>query len=300
MQDFLSASQETRQTEKFLTRAAWWVEHKERARRLGVILWAVAAGALLFFALWVFADAFFFRYETERALVRGLAIENPNDLRENAQVFAAKPIRPLSEPLVLSAKEGFVDLLSFVENPNDRWWARVEYQYVSGETPLGEPQFVNIYPKEQAALLALAVPHDRTLSRPTLRTRQVTWHAIDPHTIPDVSAWMAERALFQITDASFLPAVFSGDVPVGRSLFTIKNAGAYGYWEVPAVVLLRRGEAIVGATHTVFENLEAGESRTVELSWFGTYPSVTRVDVLPRPDLFTPSAYLPPSLSSNP
>lgn len=283
---------DVKETETFYRRARWWVAHREGLRRFAIGVWIVFDTALLVFAVGVFTDAFLIRYEDERGLIRSLLIDNPTALYETTQARAARPLVVNGDPLVLSGTEGAFDLALDVRNPNKDWWAEVTYGFRYRGDQMTSLQTVVLVPESSQLLVALGVEGARPTGA-TLEIERLAWHRIDPHDIVDIDAWKQDRLSFVVSEASFTNLGGGSGAPVGRSVFSVTNNTAFSYWSVPLTVALRRGSSLVGVTTTVIEQLEAGETRPLELSWFQPLPTVDAIDVVPQINPFDVSNIMP-------
>ena len=291
MDDLSYEVPEVKATEKFYRRSRWWISHRERLKRIGLGVWIALDLFLVAFALWVFVDTFLIRYESERGLLRSMLVENPNTLYTNSQALSARPLTIDGAPTILASGDGAYDFVGFVTNPNKDWRAEVAYQFTYGAEESTEPEMALVYPNETRPILALGVESARPANA-KLRVLSLRWHRIDPHAIPDFSAWKAERLNLVVADAEF-SGISGGGETLGRSTFSVTNRSAFGYWSVPLAVLLKRGSAIVGVSTTSLEQLEAGETRRVNLTWFESIPGVGEIEVVPLQNLFDASNDLP-------
>ncbi len=291
MNEFSYEVPDVKATEKFYKRSQWWISHRARLKHVGFGVWIALDVFLVSFTLWVFVDTFLIHYETERGLLRSLLIENPTTLYATSRVQAATPLTIDGTPTVLASGDGAWDVVGFMTNPNEDWWAEAVYQFTYGADTATSPNTAVLYPKTTQPLLALGIKNGQPTNA-NLRLLGLRWHRIDPHTIPDFSAWKTERLNLVVADAAF-SGVLGGEKTLGRSTFSVANQSAFGYWSVPLAILLKRGSAIVGVSTTSLEQLEAGETRRVSLTWFESIPGVGEIEVVPLLNLFDASNYLP-------
>ncbi|OGY52290.1 MAG: hypothetical protein A3J59_02180 [Candidatus Buchananbacteria bacterium RIFCSPHIGHO2_02_FULL_56_16] len=174
-------------------------------------------------------------------------------------------------------------------NPNDKHIAeRVTVQLVSGGEVVAE-KTTFVYPRMSTYVMFFnqTVPPNAT----ELRIAAVNWQRF-----LGFAAFAEPRLRLKITDAEFIPA---GSASVGSSFpssilrFTIKNEGAYGYWQVGTHLVLLSGQGIGGINYLVVDQLRAGESRTVEMRWLQPLPTITDFEIVPEVDLMHTSSYLP-------
>ena len=283
--------------EKFYKRSLWWVEHRGRIRRLG-IGFVMGLEAVFFVAfLWVLIDTFLIHYEGERGLVRSLLTENATDTYHLSREREPEQLRVTTGARAFRSGEGRYDFLGEASNPNDRWWAQVTYRFTYGGGGATEPEMLSIYPLESVPLVTLAHESNRSVVNPTLEILDVSWQFVDAHDIPDLASWREDRERFHVLQATFDTSNV-GEGEAGRSVLQIQNQSAFGYWSVPVVIVLMSGADTVGVTRTVFEGWGAGETVRREITWFGELPTVTDVELVLLPDLFSPENYLRPDEAS--
>lgn len=284
---------EVKETEKFYKRSLWWIAHRDDLKKIGLGLWIALDAFLVTFAVWMVVDTFLIQYEAERGLLRSLLVENPNTLYATSQAEAATPLVEGGAPAVIAAGEGTYDFVGSLTNPNDDWWAEVVYQFTYGADASTDQSVALVYPRETTPVLSLGAMIARP-SNAKLRVLHVRWHRVDPHAISDFVVWKRERLDMKVSDAAFIPLSSEGREPLGRVSFTVANQSAFGYWSAPFAVLLKRGSAVVGAGATTLEVFETGETRRVDLTWFGAVPGIDAIDVVPLVNIFDASNYLPP------
>ncbi|MEN9558336.1 MAG: hypothetical protein RL141_705 [Candidatus Parcubacteria bacterium] len=278
-------------TEGELDAASFWVRHRLTFRRAGrgcllginILLWS--------YVLWGLTDAFILSYERESRITQ--------DIAQNA--FLATRLesnRPRDAQQgtvsVFSGPSDRLDMIVDVENPNDAWWMEFTYRFnVSGEqTP---PQKGFLLPEQRRVLGAFgfrpSAPGARTA---TLVVENIRWHRIDPSVVEgDYPAWHARHDRFRVEEVQFTPGVISGTQSISRSSFTLVNDSAYGFWEVPVYVVLRRATMPVAATTIVLGNVLPGERRLVQLDWLETLPAITNTDISAVVNFLDDSVYLP-------
>ncbi|MFH2062778.1 MAG: hypothetical protein ABIJ46_01330 [bacterium] len=269
----------------------WWLHHKAQLKTGLTVLLAVVGFSLLAYGVWGFADWFFGSGVRERA---GTALLTQNLTDYAGFREASMPERlSVQTPIVLTSGEGKYDLLARVANPNRRWWVEFDYRFVDSGLP-DRVQHGYLLPADSRYLYQLAVDADRRPS-PSFEIVDLSWHRVDGHVVrPDYQTWATSRLDFVIADPEFMPPDPKSSLPVSRARFSVTNNTAYGYVSVPFMVALLSGERVVAANRVVASGLKAGETRTVEASWFNDLPSVTRVEVRPELNLFDPAIYLAP------
>ncbi len=193
-----------------------------------------------------------------------------------------------SDPQALKIN-GYYDLVASIQNPNDRFQASFNYCFLSGETELVCNQGF-ILPGEKKYLLELNQTVQGEISALTLEIKNINWRRIDNREIPDWPAFYQSRLNLSYNNIKMTPSGTSG----GRNYFefTLANNTAYSYEQVPLNIVFYKDYQIVGANRYVANNLMAGESRLVRLSWLTTLAGVNRSEISPDLNILDENVYL--------
>lgn len=277
--------------EKRYRLSLFWVNNRQLIKNILLGIWAVVDALLIIFALWVMIDTFLISYQNERALLASMGI-NQVTRYQNIHGTLPETLEAETEASVFVLGDGRYDFYSTITNDNLDYWVQFDYYFTFG-TEQTDRQSGFILPDETKPLVELA---HTSVSRPTnaeLVIENLDWNYVDPHTIADYESWRDQRMNFVVTDAVYTPELENFDNTVGRSTFTIKNNGAFAFWEPEFYVVLYRGSSAVAVTKTLIAEFEPGQSRTIEQNWFGSIPSITKLEVIPEIDLFDASVYMP-------
>jgi hypothetical protein len=267
-----------------------WVEHRDLLRKIGFSIWGGIAGLMILFSLWVMVDTFLIGYESERALLVNMGLNQST--RHNA-VLASAPtaVKLSSQADIFSLGDDRYDFFATIENDNENYWLEFDYYFSYGSS-VTDAVHGFIYPSESKPLVDLAWESTTRPSSAKVVLENIEWHMIDPHEIADFAVWREDLLDFEIAETEFDSSI-GYDTAVGRSTFTVTNNSAYAYWEPLFYVLLYRGESMAGVTTTVVQQFTPGDEQTIMQNWYGTLPSVTRVEVIPEVALLDDSVYMP-------
>lgn len=224
----------------------------------------------------------------DRRAVSGI-VQNLDSLH-SATVADAAVSLVTGEVLVFSPTSGYLDFYTEIYNPNPDWTASFTYSFKtsSGDT---RSQKGFVMPGERKPLIAL---HESVSgSRGDLVVEDISWIRVDPHVISDISEWLDRHNDFLITNDVYVTDLEIDDQKLARSSFTVTNRSPYSYYDVPLTVLLMRADTVVGVNQVVLSDVEAGESRDVDVNWFGTFPTAATLKVVPNIDYFDADAYAP-------
>ena len=276
--------------QKQYRKSKWWIEHRDGLRRAGIVAFIVVDALFVAFAGWAFVDAYLVSYADEKRAVLELASYGQSDLHAYAVARAAKDLKIVT-PTATVSSEGKYDLYATIANPNDDWWAEFTYAFTSsaGDT---EPASGFVLPGEEKPVVAYAVEASATPRSASLVISDVVWHRVDHHVTGDLERWMTDRLNFVVENAAFERVDLDGET-LGRVTFAVKNDSAYSYYEPAFTATLLRGSSVVGVTGTTLSELDAGEEQEVVINWFGTIPSVNKVEVSVSVNPFDISSYKP-------
>lgn len=282
---------EEKESASFYKRAVWWVEHRARLWKLGMIFLAACDAVLLLFAIWTFVDAFVVSVDREDRAVAEMAVLRQADLRAFSLSHAARPLEAKLVQVIATGDKQY-DFYTTLSNPNADWYAEFRYVFVAGDQETQE-RAAFILPGEEKPIVSLAFSADNRPGSVRFDARDIVWRRVRAHDIPDYAAWQSDRFEFDITNISFSRDLQIDSKEIGLIHFTVQNRTAFSYWEPVFTVRLLRGGAVVGVTQTTLDQFEARETREVAINWFGTIPAVTKIEVIPEVNIFDVDAYMP-------
>jgi len=194
---------------------------------------------------------------------------------------------------VLSGGSGKADILAPIENRNPRFWAEVEYHFTIGG--IEQPSFTTfVLPGQAKYLVLLGAPADGG-SGIELNVDRRAWHRAGTFGADSLQSLYDTRLDIRGENAVFVPSDPLATTPVSSAKFTLANHTAFGYYDVDLLVLLYRGDAIVGVNKLRVDRLPAGEKRPMEMFWYQLLPQVSRVEVVPDINIYDESVYRSPA-----
>lgn len=279
-------------SEKELKWGYWWVTHKLQLKKLLTVVLAVIAFLLISYASYGFADWFFGSGVQERAAIAQMANAPTGYPAIHAQI-APQPLN-IENPIVLVSGSDSYDLVSRVTNRNADWRAELSWHFEAAGQATGQTRYTAVLPGDNVWLVQLGVKSE---SRPVsvgVAVDKRQWRRLDKHQVqPDYASWAGERLDVEISDTQFTPAQPTDPLSISRTTFRVTNKTGYGYWRVGFFVTLWDGGSLVGVNYVTASQLRAGETRTMDASWFTALPRVTRVEVSPEIDIFDQGNYMP-------
>lgn len=278
-------------TEKSLKWGYWWVNNRAQLARSGTIALAVVAFLMLAYGGYGFYDWFFGHGVAERQV--GRVLGQPDIPTEVIRKTRLQPLAYGSADLI-EVNGQTSDLYVEVTNPNPHAWAEFDYYFADGENQLGQSKHDFILPSSTKNLYQLGVKGEGHQGA-QMRFSSLVWHRVDKHvTGPDIIGWMRARLNLRLEDVAFRAPELTDPVPVGRATFKIVNDTAYSFWRLGFFVRLIGSSRDVGVNYVTISELRAGQSRTVEASWFNDLPTVREVQVMTDVNIFDPGVFIPP------
>jgi hypothetical protein len=279
-------------SEKELKWGYWWVTHKLQLKKLLTLVLAVIAFLLVSYASYGFADWFFGSGVRERAAIAQMA-NTPTGYPAIHSLIAPQPLN-IENPIVLVSGSDSYDLVSRVTNRNADWRAELDWHFEAAGQATGLTRHTVVLPGDNVWLVQLGV---KSKSRPVsvgVAVDKRQWRRLDKHQVqPDYASWAGERLDVEVSDVEFTPAQPTDPLSISRATFQVANKTGYGYWRVSFFVTLWDGGSLVGVNYVTASQLRAGETRTMDASWFTALPRVTRVEVSPEIDIFDQGNYMP-------
>lgn len=281
--------QEDKATAKDIRRTLWFVEHRERIGKLGILLLLIFDACLVLFVAWSMFDAFLFSAGAERRALVDSVISRQEDLHAYTVARAASPIA-LSDTRVFLLGNNKYDFYTELANANTDWWAEFDYQFVfdSGSTSLKRGF---ILPESKKPVAELAFASETGIANATLQFQNVSWHRLDHHLIPDYKKWSKDRLGIEMLNPTLSQDTSLNAQGLFRTSFTVRNGTAYSYNNPTFYLLLKRGATVVAVNKTTLQSLVPGETQDVIVNWFGSVPSASQVEIIPDLNVFDPMLY---------
>lgn len=276
-------------SESRLKVATWYISHK-------ILLKKIFIGFLIFLCVIFWGFGLY-------GLINYYFIEGPSfnlAMRELSRGIDYSAINSALEPkgldigatTIFSSGKGRYDFSGKIFNSSPNWRAEFTYDFlVDGVARPEQNGF--ILPGEEKYISDLGVTAASKPRSATLEIKNLKWQRIDAHEISDYPAWQDERLNFPVTDLKFTPAAVGENIPISRASFTVRNASAFGFWDVGFMLFLYRGSSIASVNYITLSEFRSGQIRPVEVSWFETLPSITQVKVVPEVNIFDPKVFMP-------
>lgn len=270
----------------------WYLEHREGLRKFLVIV--LSAISVVSWGYFIFSFSYYLAkgMKEDQRLQQELVA---NEDLSHQIIERNKPKNLLVEtPIALGGNEGKYDYVAAVRNPNNKLWVEITYYFMVDGQPSGRASAF-ILPDESKYLMLLG---EKTGSRPNnleVRLDNISWHRLNPKTIPDWESYRSERLGIEIKDIVFTPANASGlseKLNLSQLDFTAQNKTAYNFWRTDFYILFKSRGMIVGVNRHNIERFKSGESRTVTSNQPGQMLGVDKVEIIPEINVMDPGAYM--------
>lgn len=284
-----SVNPELLQVERQYKREALIVESQPILKRVGLLIWLTVDVILI--ALFVLSLVLYLvtGARNDRHLISSIA----EDIGVMHEVSSARSASPLSleGETVISLGDGEYDFYAEVENPNARWYATFTYQFTSSQ---GDTEWYegSVMPLERRPVFVIREPFSTRPSGAQLELDNVVWHRVDAGEVQDIDLWLQERNAFDVQDASYTFDLELDGEEIPRTSFSITNNTPFSYWDPQFVLLIERAGRVAGLNVVTLSNFASGETREVDVNWFGAVPSSGTVRVVPNINYFDSSVYM--------
>ena len=264
----------------------WFVTHRVILRKLGILALGAVNLVLFIYVAYSLLNFYFISRGTEKSLYSVLTSAKLN----YARITELSQAQPLSVGLldVLINDQGNYDILAQVINPNTSWYAaKVTYHFESGDFK-SLPQTTYILPAQEKYLLELNAKHTTTLYTAELIFDSIQWDKTSHFEQLREKVWQFDISEPKFTTNGMLEGT---NTPVNHVDFTVKNASAYNFRQVDAVILLQRGGEALYVNKLPIRDFSSGEARTMSLNIIERLPPATEIQVFPDVNILDETSF---------
>jgi hypothetical protein len=271
---------------KNLSRAGIGLWIMENRKYFIIALIAFLGGISLFLYSYFFYNLFdYIRYtKNQEEMIQELSESFYN-------VGLARRVDPIE---ILSYKmfdsDNSYDFLLELKNPNDRYFASVQYCFFEGDNDFFCSE-ARINPGEERYFIELS---QKIESRPVsqrVRIDKVSWRVLDLKTYPDWENYYQERNDFSFSDIEYERGLVTSR-NFNNLSFTVANNTPYNYWRVPLSIILYNRGTIVGVNKYTVSNFLSKDSKDVNISWLNSVSSVSSVKIYSDLDVLDKTNYM--------
>ena len=284
--DLIKGAKATKRSYDRVSFGLWFLKNR-RHLFLGLIFFLLVGSIILY-------STFFYNLYTYIKYTP----EERESLGELSLVDVALSPARLAKPLKEEGVQSFFhgnryDLIARVSNPNDNFFAGINYCFLSGEEEVSCGQ-VTLFPNEDRYVLDLAVERSSPINNLRFYIKNVSWERVDSRRYGSWNDYYNERSNFIVSDINF-EIVRSSDLSFSSRnnlSFRIKNNSPYNYWEVPISIILMNQGGIVGVnSYVVFEFMSLQE-KNIELFWSNSLSRVDNVLIVPNLEVLREDNYI--------
>lgn len=245
--------------------AEWYLKHKLLLQKIGkyiLIAWCVVTVGYGFGYLGYYFSYGYFQ-DKKMAAQSVAQFQNYSKLQT---MYGAKDLI-VKDVDVYNSVSDLYDFAARVENPNERWIARVTYKFVfgGGETPLAQ---TTLAPKSARPIVYFGGSAGTYPLGASFVIEKVDWQRINPHSGIDIEDYISQRTRFSVDQFRFTPQKRSAGILNSMIQFSLSNDTAYNFWDAKLIVELLDGGQTVGMVNLNVERFMAGEKRSIDLrSW---------------------------------
>lgn len=205
-------------------------------------------------------------------------------------------IQNLAQPMIVGEARTYpspgdrTDYIALLENTNDRWLAEFQYFF---NTPDGNTTPRRGYLLPGRSFYATELGSETVTNARTVEIviDNLEWFRISPANIPDLTDWLDFREDIIIENIRHGDTISIADTNIIQTSFDIQNATPFSYWDVDILVILSQANNISAINRIRLPGLDTGESRTVNVNWFGNISRTGSISVIPQLNFFNPQIY---------
>ncbi len=292
MEDYKPTTQasnpEFRQVEREYKREVAITTAVPMAKRIALVIWAIFDFALVALFLLVVGGFLVAGQFMDRGEVASMA-NNISSMRMFAINNSASSLL-IGDISAISLGDGKYDFVTTAQNSNEDWYAEFDFSFQS-DAESTEVMHGFVMPLQFTPIVALRQDFNST-SGVDLVIDNMTWHRVDPHEVSDIVTWLDDHDRFTVSDAEYNRDVEIDDTDIPRTSFTVTNDTSYSYLSAVFYVVLDRNGSIVGINQATIPGFEVGETRNVNVNWFGDAVSSADVSVYPYINYFDEDVYI--------
>lgn len=274
-------------TDKELKWSYWFVTHKLLIQKIIFIVLLVITTLLGLFFIYRVVDVYVLRGTYYR---NGLStLVSTTGAIGEMQLIGDRAIQDIQilDTQVLPSNGNHYDLFSQLGNANTQYVGYFEYRFNNGaeQTPWRKSF---ILPNQTRYVHELGVESDTSFSAATLEIQNFQWEKI-----LEFDMLSAERLQMSINDVEYISSSVNeaGEESGNKVAFKVSNNASYSFRRVGFFVVLYLGQTVESVNYIRLDNVAANTSYLVDVPWYNSLGSVTRVEVIPEVNILDPGVY---------
>jgi hypothetical protein len=267
---------------KALQRQADWMEKKEsRLQNAHRALWLtffLGLLGLLAAVYFVFID--YYLNGKQDTLYNGLIqTSNAEIYQQQLGALQAQNLRINANYSLVNYKKNH-DLVAFVYNPNETWYAEVDF-YFQGSGATSEKSQTVIMPKSTQPIWLMDQSGEAWQTARVV-LENVVWKRATNY--PDLKSEFMNFSVDNIELTELADEVAESSHSILN--FTITNKSVYNFWNVGLAIVLRRYDEVVAFYYFEAPQLKGLESRPISLNLFDEFKAISDTEITPLMNVF--------------
>ena len=271
-----------------LKRGIWYVEHRDLLKRIFMTCFIFFDIGFLGYGLWGWGSYMIVGYTQDKQNEAQSVAGFQNYAVQQAR-YEASDVQ-FGVPEVFQSADDVYDFVIDVDNPNERWVARVRYQFTYSGGMTEEREAI-LMPGVHQPMVVFGVGAVTRPSSVRFQPLSVEWRSIDPHAVFDIKGYLEKRNQFEVSDVSFTRAA-DADIGGDRLTFTLSNNSVFRYWTPQFFVELKDGQKRQGIALVTIDQLLEQSVRPVDIRLFGSNLFVTDVTLYLTINFFDQGAFM--------
>lgn len=272
----------------------WWVKNRRKlwlTLIISLIVISAVSWGYSFFGLGAYLLS---GMNSDSQMVKDL-VQTKTVTQNYLLAAAAKNLIYSSTGIV--SNDGKYDLYAQVKNPNAKYWGEFSYCFTTaaGEKSCGKDF---ILPGDKKYVLSLAQAFKNWPSSVTFLAKDIVWHKIDNHLIPDWNKYRDDHLNISVKNVVFTPAAtneISEKIGLNTLSFTAVNNSAFGYWEAPFTIVLSNSGKISSINSYVIKKFISYDSQDVKITWPGIIGAIDSTIITPDINIMDGGNYQQPN-----
>ena len=270
---------------KDLKKFLWFTKNRVLLYRLA-ISGLIAFSAMAFiFSLWKLADYLIYGYQSDQQLYADLA--SSYDYTGANVRYAPAPLQILSTNTMESGVNK-VDAVAEIYNPNDRFMVEFDYSFDFGSATNTVLHAV-LMPMQTRPVVLQGLDSNLYGGGADLIISNIKWQRISRHEIDDMTKFLGEHLLFEITDVAFVPTNGTADANIIN--FKLTNNSAFNYRAPEFLVGLFQSGSLAQVIPLKLTDFKSLETKNIDLRSFLNGLNASEVEIYPLINLFDKESY---------
>ncbi len=250
----------------------WFVTHKLLLKNILKVILVVINLLVFSYLTYVLVFNFGIDQENYKNIEKNLTIIS-NDYESSRSVSLPTDIQ-IGTVKNYRNNENY-DIVAEIINPNDKWWARFDYQFqlLNSQT---EKRTGFIMPAQKKTVLDLNVKDGNQVANVLITN--IEW-------IKEVNyeSLRNERFLLETKNIEYITSKDLGledEIAISRVVFDLQNNSAFSYDNVNVLIFLKSGSDTVAVNQVGSGFVASQQTKKIELTFFQKLPKITSLELV--------------------